>query len=368
MREEQRAVRAGGQPARRRAAARDHHRHESAQDAYAERLKGAGLVLCLGSMLHSIAVGNMLPSWVKIVCVDINPAVATKVSDRGTGQAVGVVTDVGLFLDLLSRTLIPRNDLGKMKRQYTDEHACRRARAAAGDRDLAEPISRLRDRNRPAGVHFGLSQDGLPDHGELTLRYVPDKLCLELKSLKMYMLAYRNLGIFQENVVNRFSARRGEGVPADGGDAYGRVYAARRCLHENYGELEQENMDDPKGEELAAVIAEIRQRVRARNPNGVAPGNIPLPDLTPLLHARDAAEAKVASIGTVNPRRGGLKNSIIQRLKRMVARALDWHVREQVEFNRGVMACVQATMEALNECKQALSLLARFARLRRLAN
>jgi len=60
-----------------------------AQDAYAEQLKGAGLVLCLGSMLHSIAVGNMLPSWVRIVCVDINPAVATKVSDRGTGQAVG---------------------------------------------------------------------------------------------------------------------------------------------------------------------------------------------------------------------------------------------------------------------------------------
>jgi lysine-ketoglutarate reductase/saccharopine dehydrogenase-like protein (TIGR00300 family) len=78
-----------------------------AQDAYAEHLKGAGLVLCLGSMLHSIAVGNMLPSWVKIVCIDINPAVATKVSDRGTGQMVGVVTDVGLFLDLLSRTLIP---------------------------------------------------------------------------------------------------------------------------------------------------------------------------------------------------------------------------------------------------------------------
>lgn len=76
-----------------------------AQDAYAEQLKGAGLILCLGSMLHSIAVGNMLPSWVKIVCVDINPAVATKVSDRGTGQAVGVVTDVGLFLDLLARAL-----------------------------------------------------------------------------------------------------------------------------------------------------------------------------------------------------------------------------------------------------------------------
>ncbi|MBK9167792.1 MAG: TIGR00300 family protein [Bryobacterales bacterium] len=76
-----------------------------AQDAYAEQLKGAGVVLCLGSMLHSIATGNMLPSWVKIVCVDINPAVATKVSDRGTGQAVGVVTDVGLFLELLAKAL-----------------------------------------------------------------------------------------------------------------------------------------------------------------------------------------------------------------------------------------------------------------------
>ncbi len=47
---------------------------------------------------------------------------------------------------------------------------------------------------------------GLPDHGEITLQYVPLKLCLELKSLKMYMLAYRNLGIFQENAVNRFLA------------------------------------------------------------------------------------------------------------------------------------------------------------------
>jgi len=78
----------------------------AAQDAYAEQLKGAGLVLCLGSMLHSIATGNMLPSWVKIVCVDINPAVATKVSDRGTGQAQGVVADVGMFLDLLARTVL----------------------------------------------------------------------------------------------------------------------------------------------------------------------------------------------------------------------------------------------------------------------
>jgi len=77
----------------------------AAQDAYAQQIKGAAIVICLGSMLHSIATGNMLPSWVKIVCVDINPAVATKVSDRGTGQAVGIVADVGLFLDLLSKAL-----------------------------------------------------------------------------------------------------------------------------------------------------------------------------------------------------------------------------------------------------------------------
>jgi hypothetical protein len=48
----------------------------------------------------------MLPGWVKTVCVDINPAVATKLSDRGTGQALGVVTDVGIFLDRLSKTLV----------------------------------------------------------------------------------------------------------------------------------------------------------------------------------------------------------------------------------------------------------------------
>ncbi|MBI5083028.1 MAG: TIGR00300 family protein [Acidobacteria bacterium] len=77
----------------------------AAQDAYAVQLQGAGLVLCLGSMLHSIATGNMLPGWVKTVCVDINPAVATKLSDRGTGQALGVVTDVGMFLELLDKNL-----------------------------------------------------------------------------------------------------------------------------------------------------------------------------------------------------------------------------------------------------------------------
>ncbi len=76
-----------------------------AQNLYSAHLENAGVVLCLSSMLHSIATGNMLPSWVKMVCVDINPAVATKVSDRGSSQTVGVVTDVGLFLDLLIRKL-----------------------------------------------------------------------------------------------------------------------------------------------------------------------------------------------------------------------------------------------------------------------
>lgn len=76
-----------------------------AQDAYAAHLTDAGVVLCLSSMLHSIATGNMLPAWVRVVCVDINPAVPTKVSDRGTGHAIGVVTDVGLFLELLAKKL-----------------------------------------------------------------------------------------------------------------------------------------------------------------------------------------------------------------------------------------------------------------------
>jgi hypothetical protein len=56
-------------------------------------------------MLHSIGAGNMLPSWVRTVCVDINPAVVTKLADRGSAQAVGVVTDVGLFLNLLANNL-----------------------------------------------------------------------------------------------------------------------------------------------------------------------------------------------------------------------------------------------------------------------
>jgi lysine-ketoglutarate reductase/saccharopine dehydrogenase-like protein (TIGR00300 family) len=77
-----------------------------AQERYAAVLaNNVQMVLMLSSMLHSIGVGNMLPSWVRVVCVDINPAVVTKLSDRGSAQTVGVVTDVGLFLHRLAEAL-----------------------------------------------------------------------------------------------------------------------------------------------------------------------------------------------------------------------------------------------------------------------
>jgi lysine-ketoglutarate reductase/saccharopine dehydrogenase-like protein (TIGR00300 family) len=77
-----------------------------AQAAYERILEDASLVLMLGSMLHSIAVGNMLPSWVKAVCVDIAPPVITKLADRGSAQTVGIVTDAGLFLRGLAAVLL----------------------------------------------------------------------------------------------------------------------------------------------------------------------------------------------------------------------------------------------------------------------
>jgi lysine-ketoglutarate reductase/saccharopine dehydrogenase-like protein (TIGR00300 family) len=76
-----------------------------AQAEYANLLEGADMILMLSTMLHSIGVGNMTPAGVKMVCVDINPAVVTKLSDRGSVESVGVVTDVGLFLSLLVQQL-----------------------------------------------------------------------------------------------------------------------------------------------------------------------------------------------------------------------------------------------------------------------
>ena len=78
----------------------------AAQDRYAEALASAGLVIVLSTMLHGIGVGNMLPAWTPVVCVDINPAVVTKLADRGSSQTIGLVTDVGLFLHQLAKRLV----------------------------------------------------------------------------------------------------------------------------------------------------------------------------------------------------------------------------------------------------------------------
>jgi len=93
----------------------------------------------------------------------------------------------------------------KNSRLYTEDHAKAGTTASLPEIECWE--------NQYPGYEIEISmpeftsvcpRTGLPDHGTILLRYVPGKLCLELKSLKMYMLAYRNLGIFQENVVNRF--------------------------------------------------------------------------------------------------------------------------------------------------------------------
>lgn len=76
-----------------------------AQNEYAKLLSDADIVLVMGSMLHGIATGNMLSDQVQMICVDINSTVVTKLSDRGSSQATGIVTDVGLFLNLLVKEI-----------------------------------------------------------------------------------------------------------------------------------------------------------------------------------------------------------------------------------------------------------------------
>jgi O-antigen chain-terminating methyltransferase len=96
--------------------------------------------------------------------------------------------------------------------------------------------------------------------------------------------------------------------------------------------------------------------------------DVALPDLLPLVHARDAALGKVAAIGTVNPRTGGLFNSIVQAWKHLVARVLDWHVREQVEFNRKIVAYADAVLEVHRESNRTIAELgARIAEQQRVA-
>ncbi|HZD66487.1 MAG TPA: TIGR00300 family protein [Acidimicrobiales bacterium] len=76
-----------------------------AADAMRDLLPGLGAAVILASTLHAIATGNLLPAWVETYCVDINQAVVTKLADRGSHQALGVVTDVGLFIRGLAEVL-----------------------------------------------------------------------------------------------------------------------------------------------------------------------------------------------------------------------------------------------------------------------
>jgi lysine-ketoglutarate reductase/saccharopine dehydrogenase-like protein (TIGR00300 family) len=78
---------------------------QEAQAAYARAIESADIIVMLCSMLHAIGTGNMTPAGVRLVCVDINPEVVTKLADRGSVESTGIVTDVGLFLNLLSRRL-----------------------------------------------------------------------------------------------------------------------------------------------------------------------------------------------------------------------------------------------------------------------
>ncbi len=76
------------------------------QRAMRAQLHDVGFALMVATMLHSIATGNILPASIPLVCVDINPATVTKLADRGSAQAEGVVTDIGLFLEQLAHELV----------------------------------------------------------------------------------------------------------------------------------------------------------------------------------------------------------------------------------------------------------------------
>ncbi|MGI8614159.1 MAG: TIGR00300 family protein [Nocardioidaceae bacterium] len=77
------------------------------QRAMRAQLEDVGYCLMVATMLHSVATGNILPASIPLVCVDINPATVTKLADRGSSQARGIVTDVGLFLEQLAQELVP---------------------------------------------------------------------------------------------------------------------------------------------------------------------------------------------------------------------------------------------------------------------
>ena len=78
----------------------------AAQTEMRKHVPGAGFCLMVATMLHSIAVGNLLPAWVKVGCVDINPSTVTKLMDRGSTQTVGIVSDAEPFLRGLTQELV----------------------------------------------------------------------------------------------------------------------------------------------------------------------------------------------------------------------------------------------------------------------
>ncbi len=77
------------------------------QRAMRAALPGVGFCVMVATTLHSVATGNILPASVPLVCVDINPATVTKLADRGSSQARGIITDVGLFMEQLAQELVP---------------------------------------------------------------------------------------------------------------------------------------------------------------------------------------------------------------------------------------------------------------------
>jgi 2-polyprenyl-3-methyl-5-hydroxy-6-metoxy-1,4-benzoquinol methylase len=120
--------------------------------------------------------------------------------------------------------------------------------------------------------------------------------------------------------------------------------------------------DAEKLAELHAIVAAVQERVRngfgqpiSNNGSGATPFDsmppiqVTPPDLMPLVHARDAAQAKIAAIGSLNPRAGGALNRVVQSAKKLIARSLQWFVRDQIVFNRETVASIEVVMEALSE-------------------
>jgi O-antigen chain-terminating methyltransferase len=123
--------------------------------------------------------------------------------------------------------------------------------------------------------------------------------------------------------------------------------------------------DAEKIAELNAIVEAVRERVRSAqhkgadsDSGGLSPIHLQPVDLMPIVHARDAAQAKVAAIGAVNPRAGGLVNKAVQGVKKSIARGLQWFIRDQIVFNRESITALEGTIEALAALNRELLALA----------